>query len=356
MVLDTRVCLQREDRNLTRSSKEGDCEYINKLLNEYSQAGSLCDLSKALFNIRQSVPAAQGFEVLYKIAANPHDSRQLLAAQILGYHREWLTVSNGLHRHLELARNTKLNLKVIRALVWGLRQREEILEFVEHPSDIVAREAVLGVPLARRTISTILDLVRKSFSSELTSTVLVKLRQIHPSLMLFVRDTLIGNVWSENALRGLFSVLPQIPIFELFINEEKIVGGVDLEIEKSTRWHNVRRIAKEVLSSDPTGELLRFLLTSSGDDEEFSRRHNAFVRSAIKSVDGGCGEQLIDDLEVLTRGASEEKVFRLAQNFVELGSRLEGEDAKKIQAILDEWKSRSVELKLKIFHLEQKII
>tara|TARA_B100001250_G_scaffold14296_1_gene12501 strand:+ start:12369 stop:13439 length:1071 start_codon:yes stop_codon:yes gene_type:complete len=356
MVRDTRSLLEKQVEDVTFTSKKQDFEDMDQLLKEYLGSNNLESLSVALLKIRQSVPTKAGIEVLYKIAADSHDSRQLLAAQILGYHRAWLTVSNGLHRHLELSRNTEFDPTVKKALVWGLRQREEISEFLEHPSETVAREAALGVPLGRRTIFPVLEFIRKSLSPELERILLIKLRHVHSSLMPYIFDIIVDTSWTENAIFKLFSELPQISVFEFFVDKEMAVGDVGMDIEKTSRWHSAVRIAKETLSSDPTGELIRFLLMRSGDNEIFSRRHGTFIRSVIKSVDSGSGQELIGDLEALTLGASEEKVFRLAQNLVELGSRLEGESAQKIQAMLEEWKSRSVELKLKIYHLEQRIV
>ena len=356
MVLDTRIFLEKQVQGVNFTSKKQDFEDMDQLLKEYLESNNLDSLSVALLKVRQSVPTKTGIEVLYKIAASSHDSRQLLAAQILGYHRDWLTVSNGLRRHLELSRNTKFDSMVTKALVWGLRQREEISEFLEHSSKTVAREAALGVPLGRRTIFPVLELIRKSLSPELGRILLIKLRHVHSSLMPYILDTIVDNSWSENAICKLFSELPQISVFEFFVDKEMAVGDVGMDIEKTSRWHSAVRIAKEALISEPTGELIRFLLISSGDNEIFSRRHGAFIRSVIKSVDSGSGQELIGDLEALTLGASEEKVIRLAQNLVELGSRLEGESAQKIQAMLEEWKGRSVELKLKIYHLEQRIV
>lgn len=356
MVIDTRNFLEKQVEDMAFTSKKKDFEDMDQLLKEYLGSNNLDTLSVALLKIRQTVPTKTGSEVLYKIAANSDDSRQLLAAQILGYHRDWLTVSNGLRRHLELSRNTKFDSMVTKALVWGLRQREEISEFLEHPSETVAREAALGIPLGRRTILPVLELIRKSVSPELGRILLIKLRHVHSSLMPYIIDSIVDTSWTENAICKLFSELPQISVFEFLVDKEMAVGDVSMDIEKTSRWHSAVRIAKKVLTSDPTGELIRFLLIRSGDNEVFSRRHGAFIRSVIKSVDSGSGQEVIGDLEALTLGASEEKVFRLAQNLVELGSRLEGESAQKIRAMLEEWKGRSVELKLKIYHLEQRIV
>ncbi|MEE3232846.1 MAG: hypothetical protein VX294_01655 [Candidatus Latescibacterota bacterium] len=356
MVLDTRDFLEREVEDVSVALGEQHYESMDQLLREHSESSNLKELSVALLKIRQTIPTKTGIEELYKIAANSHDSRQLLAAQILGYHRDWLTVSNGLRRHLDLSRKMEFDSTVTTALVWGLRQREEISEFLEHPSETVAREAALGIPLGRRTIFSVLDTVRKSLYPELARILLLKLRHVHPSLMPYVLDTIVDDPWTERAMRHLFSALPQVSVFEFFIDKEIVVGNVGVDIEKTSRWHRAGRVGKEVLTSDPSGELLRALLIRSGDNEVFCRRHGAFIRSVIKSVDSGSGQELIEDLEALTLGASEEKVFRLAQSLVELGSRLEGESAQKIQAMLEEWKGRSVELKLKIYHLEQKIV
>mgnify|MGYP001338348604 CR=1 FL=1 len=356
MVVDTRVFSKKETGDVNQASVAEAFDGTDQLLKEYSKCGNFQDVKAVLLKIRQSIPTKNGIKILHKIVIDPHDSRQLVVAQILGYHREWLNVSNGIRVHLDLIRKTKNDSSVTEALVWGLRQREEISEYLLHPSESVAREAALGVPLGRRTIFPILDRIRKSSSSEITRILLLKLRNLHPSLMQFVLAALVEDTWTEGAVIKLFSALPQTSVFDFFIDKEVVVGDLTFDIGKNSRWHSAVRIAKEVLISDPSSELIKVLLVRSGDDELFSRRQAAFTRSVMRSVGGESGRELMKDFKTLTLGASEEKVFRLAESLVELGSRLDGESAKKIQAMLEEWKSRSAALKLKIYQLEQRIV
>lgn len=356
MVVDTRCFSKKETDNVNQSFGVQAFDRTDHLLQEYSKCSNFEDLKSVLLKMRQSIPSKNGIKMLHKIAVNPDDPRQLIVAQILGYHREWLNISNGIRNHLALIRRIENNSSVTEALVWGLRQREEISEFLLHPSESIAREAALGVPLGRRTIFPILDRIRKSSSAEIVRILLLKLSNLHPSLMQFVLESLVKDTWTENSVIDLFSALPQVSVFDSFIDKESVVGGFAFDMEKNSRWHSAVRIAKEILISDPSCELIKVLLVRSGDDELFSRRQAAFTRSVMRSVDSKFGQELMKDFKALTVGASEEKVFRLAESLVELGSRLEGESAKKVHGVLEEWKSRSASLKLKIYQLQQRIV
>ena len=356
MVIDTRFFSKKEIGDVNHQLGVETFDSTDQLLQEYSKCSNFEDLKALLLKMRQNIPSKNGIKVLHKVAVDSSDSRQLVAAQILGYHREWLNISNGIHNHLALIRRIENNSSVTEALVWGLRQREEISEFLLDPSESVAREAALGIPLGRRTIFPILDSIRKSSSTELVRILLLKLRNLHPSLMQFVLESLVEDTWRENAVINLLSALPQISVFDSFIDKESVVGNSGFDIGKNSRWHSAVRIAKEVLISDPSCELIKVLLVRSGDDELFSRRQATFTRSVMRSVDSKFGQELMKDFAALTVGASEEKVFRLAESLVELGLRLDGENAKKIHGVLEEWKSRSASLKLKIYQLEQRIV
>ena len=108
---------------------------------------------------------------------------------------------------------------------------------------------------------------------------------------------------------------------------------------------------EEVAARPSAGDLL----SRSGEDEGFARRHAAFLRGALRSTDLGLGPELLKHLERLTFKASEEKVVRLAQLLVELRDRLQGGTQERARQLLDDWKNRSAALKLKIYHLEQGI-
>ena len=75
----------------------------------------------------------------------------------------------------------------------------------------------------------------------------------------------------------------------------------------------------------------------------------------MRRADANSGADLVGHVERLTFGASEEKVARLAQSLVDLSTRLDGAAVDKVHTLLKQWKSRSADLKLKIYHLEQGI-
>jgi hypothetical protein len=75
----------------------------------------------------------------------------------------------------------------------------------------------------------------------------------------------------------------------------------------------------------------------------------------VRRADVDLGADLVGHVERLTFGASEDKVARLAQSLVDLSARLDGAAVDKMHSLLEEWKRRSADLKLKIYHLEQGI-
>ncbi|MFH1570945.1 MAG: hypothetical protein ABIL09_23325, partial [Gemmatimonadota bacterium] len=63
--------------------------------------------------------------------------------------------------------------------------------------------------------------------------------------------------------------------------------------------------------------------------------------------------ELLADLERLTATATADKLARLAELLVKLAGRLQGQSALQVEGILEQWKARSPELKLRIYHLQQ---
>ena len=77
------------------------------------------------------------------------------------------------------------------------------------------------------------------------------------------------------------------------------------------------------------------------------------MRGVLQGADTRIGADLIAHLERLTFRATEEKVERLAQLLVELSGKLEGDASERAASLLESWKNRSANPKLKIYHLQQ---
>ena len=310
--------------------------------------------ARLITQLRLCVPSDEGVSLLRDMVSSAGGARALIAAQVLGHHRPWLSTAAGVRQHLALAHESEA-LAVVAALVWGLRQRDEVAEFIVHTDYAVAREAALATPVSRRTLSPILAGLRAGIRPEMERILLHKLHQIHPSLVRYLVDLLVEGSWGEEALRGLFASLPQIALFELFLDTRYPVAWALADAESARFWQRLVRLASDVLVAGPGCELLRHLLSRSGDDEAFARRHGSFLRDAVRRADVSSGADLVGYVERLTFGASEEKVARLAQSLVDLSARLDGAAVDKVHTLFEEWKSRSADLKLKIYHLEQGI-
>ena len=310
--------------------------------------------ARLITQLRLCVPSDEGISLLRDMVSSAGGARALIAAQVLGHHRPWLSTAAGVRQHLALAHESEA-LAVVAALVWGLRQRDEVAEFIVHTDYAVAREAALATPVSRRTLSPILAGLRAGIRPEVERILLHKLHQIHPSLVRYLVDLLVEGSWGEEALRGLFASLPQIALFELFLDTRHPAVWALADAESARFWQRLVRLASDVLVAEPGCELLRHLLSRSGDDEAFARLHNSFLRDVVRRADVNSGADLVGHVERLTFGASEEKVARLAQSLVDLRARLDGAAVDKVNILLEDWKSRSADLKLKIYHLEQGI-
>ena len=317
-------------------------------------ASGPADKARFITQLRLCVPSEEGIALLRDLVSSAGGARALLAAQVLGHHRTWLSTAAGVKQHLALTRENESSA-LVTALVWGLRQRDEAAEFIVHTDNAVAREAALATPVSRRTLSPILAGLRAGIRPEVERILLHKLNQIHPSLVRYLVDLLVEGSWGEEALRGLFASLPQMVLFELFLDTRHPAAWALADAESARFWQRLVRLASDVLVAGPGYELLRHLLSRSGDDEAFARCHGSFLRDAVRRADVNSGADLVGHVERLTFGASEEKVARLAQLLVDLSARLDGAAVDKVQTLLEEWKSRSADLKLKIYHLEQGI-
>ena len=317
-------------------------------------ASDPADKARLITQLRLCVPSYEGISLLRDMVSSAGGASALIAAQVLGHHRPWLSTAAGVRQHLTLAREGKAPA-VVAALVWGLRQRDEAAEFIVNTDYAVAREAALATPVSRRTLSPILAGLRAGIRPEMERILLHKLHQIHPSLVRYLVDLLVEGSWGEEALCGLFASLPQMVLFELFLDTRHPAAWALADAESARFWQRLVRLASDVLVAGPSCELLRHLLSRSGDDEAFARRHGSFLRDAVRRADVNSGADLVGHVERLTFGASEEKVARLARSLVDLSARLDGTAVDKMQTLLEEWKSRSADLKLKIYHLEQGI-
>lgn len=334
---------------------------LGLLLGAVVQQGNPASQARAVEQLRQLVPTPEGQEAIWEILGLAGDPRRLAAAQLLGYHRQWLSSPSGIRRVLAQAREEE-DPAVRGALVWCLRQAEEVQEFLHHPDSRVAREATLGLPLGRKTLASLVQAFKAGPAQDLERILLYKLRGLHPPLLRELVGHLLEEEWSEaesERLGALFLSLPQLPLFELFVDER---GKPEWASEKglasagrARNWHLFSRLAERALQRGPTIELLRHLLSRSSEDEAFARRHAPFLRLALNQADALLGPELLKHFERLTFKASEDRLVRLAQLLVELSFRLEGPSGVQATSLLEEWKQRSPGLKLKIYHLQQRL-
>ena len=335
---------------------------LEQLLERAVRGSTPKEQARAVEQLRQIIPNPEGVELLWEILASEGDPRRLLAAQLLGHQRQWLSERFRLKQLLDLARRER-DAAVGSALVWCLRQRDEICVFLRHQTESVAREAALGLPVNGKTLPHLLKALltgpkpgsRPEIWSEIERVLLSKLRSIHPSLVRDLLNLLLEREWDEsgNRLISLFECLPQLPLFEFFLEERQLPGWNPQQEADATRarsWQQCARTARQVLEQKPTRELLRHLLARSGEDEAFARHHGQFLRGVMHGADPDL--DLITHFERLTFRAAEEKVARLAQLLVELSGRLEGEAGAQAASLLEDWKSRSPDLRLKIYHLQ----
>jgi hypothetical protein len=223
----------------------------------------------------------------------------------------------------------------------------------------MAREAALGLPLNSHTLARLLEALMVVREGETKRILFHKLRHVHPSQVRDLVDHLLQREWRTGvgALVPLFECLPQVPLFELFVqghNRPEWDPRQGFEpADDSRKWHQFARSADQVLRQAPGIEILRYVMGRSGEDEGFARRHASFLREILHQVDEHMGPELLKHLERLTHRASEDKVARLAQLLVEFSGKLEGQAGAQASALLEEWKGRSAALKLKIYHLQQ---
>lgn len=363
MVLDARHFISdtQLDASPAQPAAPSATADLGVLLGQVVQPGEPAAQARAVEQLRQLMPTPEGQETIWGILGQAADPRRLAAAQLLGYHRQWLSSPSGIRRVLAQAREEQ-DPAVQGALVWSLRQAEEVQEFLLHPNSPVAREAVLGLPLGRKTLASLVRAFKAGLVPDLERILLHKLRGLHPPLLADLVAHLLEEEWTEvesEGLGALFCSLPQLPLFELFVEER---GKPEWASEKglasagrARNWHLFSRLAERALQRGPTIELLRHLLGRSSEDEAFARRHAPFLRLALNQADALLGPELLKHFERLTFKASEDRLVRLAQLLVELSFRLEGPSGVQATSLLEEWKQRSPGLKLKIYHLQQRL-
>ena len=350
MVLDTRE-LRRDAAPIPEAPAAGPG--LDHLLDRASGVLPRAQ-ARAIEELRLLVPSPAGLERLREIAADAADKKRRTAIQMLGYHRSWLASAKAMRQMVGLARRER-DPEVVAALVWSLRQCDEAAEFLAHPAAEVAREAALGTPISRQTLSPILAALAGGLPAGIEEVLLGKFRGMHPSQVRYAIDLLLELHPSEGLLQTLLGGLAQLPLFEIFVESGQTAPRALAEAEQARVWQRMARIASQILQDGPSTELMRYLLSKSGEDEAFARRHARFLQRTVQRTDSSLGADLIGHLERLTFRASEDKVARLAQLLVGLSEKLEGEAGHRATQLLENWKGRSAALKLKIYHLEQGI-
>ena len=298
------------------------------------------------------VLSADDLEQLLTIAEDSDDSRRLAAIDILSHHRSWLSSLHMLRRIVRLA-HKEYDPRPAAALVQALRQCDEVAQFLTSKERAVAREAAQGVPISRQTLAPVTEVLAAGLPADIAAVLLDKIRRTHPSMVPYAVDCLLKCDPNEHLLRAFLAHLPQVPLFSLFV--EAGLPQTMVSTAQTRVWQQAARIATEVLQEAPSAKLLRHLLSKCGEDVAFARSHARFLHGIAQRADTSLDADLIGHFERLTSDASEDKVARLAPLLVGLSGRLDGQAGQQAAALLENWKSRSASLKLKIYHLEQGI-
>jgi len=318
----------------------------------------------AVARLRELVPSLEGVALLADLIEGAADiddpaghAARVVAAQVLGHHRQWLSQRSGVERLLAWAR-AEADPEVGAALVWGLRNRDVVQEFLLHPIAGMAREAAMGVPVNERTLDALVHALVVGRSPDIDRILGDKLGAVRSGLVPAVAELLLrwlGETGSEE-IANVLAHLPQVPLFRLFIAGEGAPRWrpeqTAEEAQRARAWHQLAGLAERALLAAPGAELVRYLVSHTARDEAFARRHAAFLEAAGHSQ-AAFSPELLSDLARLTATASNDKLGRLARLLVELSGRLEGDTARRAEALLEEWKTRSPDLKLRIYHLQQ---
>jgi hypothetical protein len=314
---------------------------------------------QAAQKLRVLVPSDEGIKRLCAIVEDTADHRRLPALQALGFHRQWLAKSSHLERVLTWVR-VEDDPEAVTAIVWLLRGREVLQELLLHPVMGASREAAIGLPVGASTLDALLDALLVGRGHDIDHILTQRLGTLHPSLtaqavdhILSVSDRVTGD-----ALSHVLACLPQQPLFELFIEGRSRPAWTAepsaADTEGLQRWHHVARLASQQLLRAPSGELVRYLVSRSAADDTFARRHAAFMKAAMDNTADVLGADMLNDLERLTVNATDDRLERMARMLMDLSDKIAGgESHSHVSDLLEKWKSRSPELKLKIYHLQQ---
>ncbi len=159
MVLDIRHLRTEDPAEFEESEVATDAgesaesleEGMEQLLERAARATRPDQQARAVEQLRQIIPSAEGIETLWTILDVPEDPRRLIAVQMLGFHRQWLSSRSRLRQAVALTRRER-DPAVSRALAWCLRQRSEIAEFL-HPARADFQVARLEFSSSRFTIT-----------------------------------------------------------------------------------------------------------------------------------------------------------------------------------------------------------
>ncbi|MFH1571813.1 MAG: hypothetical protein ABIL09_27735 [Gemmatimonadota bacterium] len=330
---------------------------LGALLSRATEVARAEERAAAVAQLRSLVPSPDGVALLATILDSPGDPRRLVAAQVLGHHRQWLSQKSGVERLLGWARAER-DPEVGASLVWGLRNRDAIQEFLLHPIAGMAREAALGVPVNERTADAVIHTLVVGRSPEVDRILADKLREVRPGLVAPAVPILLswmGQAGGEE-IRGVLASLPQVPLFRIFVEGEGVPHWrpeqTAEDSERARTWHQLGRLVEDSLRSRPGPDLVRHLVSRTAGDETFARRHVTYLEAAGRTQ-AVFSAELLADLERLTATATADKLARLAELLVKLAGRLQGQSALQVEGILEQWKARSPELKLRIYHLQQ---
>ena len=332
---------------------------LEALVAAAASAGDPAERMGAVARLRVLVPTEEGVERLCRIVEDPADPRRLVAIQVLGFHRHWLFSRSSVQRVLGWAR-AETDPAAAASLVWVLRHRDVVQEFLGHPAAAVVREAALGLPVNPETLEALLDALLAGAGPEAGRVLAAKLTGMHPNLAPRSVDHLLRASASteDRALGEVLSLLPQTSVFDLLVDGSgRTAWTMDARTGASRPREEARRmsrLAAELLQQRPGADLIRFLVNRSVADEAFGRRHAAFLEQAMGNTREKIGADVLDDLERLTVGASEDRVELMARLLMSLGDKISGEDSRsQASDLLEKWKGISPALKLKIFHLQQ---
>ena len=353
MVMDIR---HEEELPQTASEQQESTPQLEDLLTAAAQGESLGQRARAVEHLRHLVLGISGFKLLWSVLEQPGDPRRLVAAQVIGYHRRLISSAPVMERLLRTIR-LEANTWVAAALVWGLRQKDEIQEFLFGDQPKVAREAALGLPVSHATLESLVGYLFAGQENDNRRILLEKLRTIDPKLVKELVYHILDEDLTESedeTLHAVFQELPQVPLFNVTIES----GGPERALdrpEQDRAWRRLIRAVEQVLEAAPGPELLRYLFEKSSEEERFARRHARFLDAVLMRADRFVGSDFLMYIERLTNQASEDKIARLAQLLVDLGSRLSGTAGEQAAELLESWKTRSAALKLKIYHMQQGI-